>query len=74
MAREVSPQENNEASYHSSRHTPGRSSSPFNTNSIREMKTPDIMAEPSLANLRSSAVPSKRGREIVSGMPQPKVM
>jgi hypothetical protein len=52
-------------------HTPARLSSPYNSIPVRSLRTPDIMAEPSLENLRSPLIPSKRGREIVSGMCAP---
>ncbi|KAI8577975.1 hypothetical protein K450DRAFT_249315 [Umbelopsis ramanniana AG] len=58
----------NRPSYDSGPHTPTRVSSPYNLNSVGRLKTPDIMREPSLENLRSPLVPSKRGREIVSAV------
>ncbi|KAG2180239.1 hypothetical protein INT43_004028 [Umbelopsis isabellina] len=68
VTRDGSPQDNHETLFSSNRDTPGRSSSPINMNSVREMRTPDIIAEPSLTNYRPSSVPSKRGREIVSAV------
>jgi len=66
--REVSPRRSGRPGYNSVPHTPARLSSPFTLNSTRDLRTPDIMAEPSLENLRSPLIPSKRGREIVSAV------